>query len=241
MAIPGEIPQAIGRAYVQALVGCMELAVGYFRRTFEVESTPDKLMFSGPTDSTFSFDVSGIYAHPYSKCEVFIESKGHKDGSKVFEGYKEFLAKAYITTVLYSRHRNDLFWFLTNVPFGSSIGRSLTSPYYIQSVLSEEKDEKISSILGSIPLDLEHIISLSGRLSVCIFTDSFIRIMGVSYPVKPGENILSILKILHGGRIPSTDFTSIVQLIVEQNRLGNPNKILAGKRLLIPWYGIKWD
>jgi len=212
-----------------------------FRRTFEVQITPDKLMFSGPTGVSFSFDVSGTFHHPAHTSEVFIESKGHKDGSRLLEGYKEFLAKSYATSVSYSRHKRDLFWFLTNVPFGSTFGRNLTSAQYIYSWLTSERNEKVESLLGSSPVDFDHVTSLAKRASVCVFTDSFIRVAGISYPVKHGDSIWSITQLLHGGRIPFGDFYPIKNIVAELNKLDNPDKILAGKRLHIPWYGLEWD
>ena len=202
---------------------------------------PDKLMFSGPTGVSFSFDVSGTFEHPAYASEVFIESKGHKDGSRVFEGYKEFLAKSYATSIGYSRHKGDLFWFLTNVPFGSTVGRNLTSPETIHSYLTSDRNEKVKSLLDSSPIDYDHVRSLSERVSVCILTDSFIRVTGISYPVKYGESIYSIIKLLHGGRIPAPTFYPISSIVAELNKLDNPDKILAGKRLHIPWYGLEWD
>jgi len=240
MSLPGEIPQEIGRAYVQVLVGCAEKAIERFRRTFEVGDAPEKLTFSSPTGKSFSFDVMGIYSHPLRGKEVFIESKGHSDGNKVLDGYKEFLAKAYITSVLYSRHSSDLFWYLTNVPFGSSLGKKLTSTEYISAVLRDSNNKAVTEIMGATPLDIHYIHSLSDRVSVCILTDSFVKAVGISYPVKRGESLWSIIRVLHAGNIPGSTYFPIAETIASLNNLDDPNHILAGSRLHIPWYGIQW-
>src|ERR1700761_5474565 len=119
--MPGESSQESGRAYVFVFAGCLERTVKGFKQLFDVYSSPEKLEFTGFTGNSYSFDLSGVY----ESTEVFVESKGYKDGGGLLESYKEFLAKAYCTSVQLSRHRRDRFWFVTNVPFGTSIGRNL--------------------------------------------------------------------------------------------------------------------
>lgn len=241
MGVPGEIPQEIGRAYVQVLVGCLERTMKSFRRTFDVLGTPEKLEFQGPTGANFSFDVLGYYTHPLYRHEVLVECKGHKDGSKVFEGYKEFLAKSYVTTVNYGRHRQDFFWFVTNVAFGCSIGRRITSPEYVHRVLTMDRNDQVSSLLGSSHVEYQFVNNLSDRLSVCIFPDSFIRRMGVSYLVRDGESVWSIIKSLHAGRVPGAHFQPIADVVVKLNDLKSADKIKSGRQLHLPWYGFQWD
>jgi hypothetical protein len=241
MSIPGEIPQEIGRAYKQIFVGCLEHTVREFRRTFEVEEVPEKLSFQGPSGANFSFDILGVYRHPAKHCEVYVESKGHKDGSKVLDGYREFLAKSYATMVGYERNKGDLFWYVTNVPFGTSFGRMLTSPEFIIDAFTITVNDSVKSILGSAPIDKGHIHSLSERVAVCVFTDSFIRVTGVLYMVKPGDNVWSIIKFLHADRIPTLSFQPLANVVGRLNGLEDVNKILPGRRLQIPWYGIQWD
>ena len=241
MPVPGEVPQEIGRAYVQVLVGCLERTLRHFRRSFEVASNAEKLTFEGMTGTSYSFDVLGVFAHPAHHYEVFLECKGHKDGSHVLESYKEFVAKAYATSVMYSRHRGDLFWFVTNVPFGSSVGRRLTSREFMLSALTTDRNEKVEAILGAAPVDRAFVSSLSQRVAVCIFTDSFVKLMGVTYFVRRGESVWSIIRVLHGGRIPRPQFAPVAELVGTLNNLANVNRIKAGQRLHIPWFGLSWD
>jgi hypothetical protein len=235
MALPGEIPQAIGRAYVKVLAGCAERSVSDFKQQYDLENEPDKLTFTGPSGQTYSFDTGGWYNPPDGGREVFIESKGHKDGTKVFEGYKEFLARAYLTSVLNQRHQKDLFWYLTNVPFASSIGRKLTAPSYIKTALSG------ISLLGRINVDDGHIERLSKLVSIGIFTDSFIRVMGITHFVRPRETLWSITKLIHGNSMPTPFFAPIESTVAYLNDLEDPNKIKSGQRLHIPWHGVDWD
>jgi hypothetical protein len=241
MGVPGEVPQEIGRAYVQVLVGCLERSVKWFRRACDVSTAPDKLAFDAPSGASYSFDVLGWYNHPLYAREVLLECKGHKDGSKVFEGYKEFLAKSYVTSVNYRRHTRDLFWFVTNVAFGCSIGRKITSREFVYSVLTKDRNEQVSSILGSSHVEDDFVRDLSNRLSICIFPDSFIRRMGVEYLVKNGENVWSIIKSIHAGKVPVPRFEPVAQQVANLNNLQSADRIVAGRRLHVPWYGIEWD
>jgi LysM domain-containing protein len=240
MALPGEIPQEIGRAYARVLIGCLENTVRHFRAQFTVEEAPDKVTFISSSGASFSFDAIGSYHHPEIYAEALIECKGHEDGAHILEEYKAFLAKAYSTSVGYSRHQRDLFWFVTNVPFGSTIGRRLTSADFVEAVLTREGNKKVEEILGRAPVDKAYVQSLARRVAVCVFTDSYIRRSGVSYRVKPGESIWSILKALHAGRIPTPQFAPLAGLVQTLNDLKSPDRIRSGKRLLFPWYGLIW-
>jgi hypothetical protein len=241
MEIPGEVPQEIGRAYLLVLIGCLERTVSYFRQSFDVLTAPEKLVFSSPTGNGFSFDAVGAYSHPLYFREVLLESKGHKDGAKVLDGYKEFLAKAYVTTVNYDRHKTDLFWFVTNVPFGCATGRKLTSFEFVQSTLCDRPNQRISAILGETQVNPLYVQNLTSRLCVSVFTDSFIRVMGISYLVRRGENVWTIIKAIHGGHVPTPTFAPIADLVARFNNLKDVNRIRHGTRLRVPWYGISWE
>jgi len=52
-------------------------------------------------------------------------SKGYSKGKNLLEEFRCFLAKAYVTSVDYERHREDLFWFVTNVTFECSEGSGI--------------------------------------------------------------------------------------------------------------------
>ncbi len=200
--MPGEISQEVGRAYVYVFGGCLERAVKGFRQTFNVYMNPEKLTFNGFSGTEYSFDISGLY----ESAEVFVESKGYRDSSGLLEGYKEFLAKAYCTSVQIARHERDHFWFVTNLSFGSSFGRRLWSPDFISDSLRGSKPPRSAAIIGGAQIDEGHVRSLSQRVAVGIFTDSFIRVMGVLYRFQPGDTLWSATKLIHGGSIPLPRF-----------------------------------
>src|ERR1700761_5196538 len=142
--MPGEISQELGRAYVQIFGGCLERTVKGFRQVFDVYKSPEKLTFKGFSGTKYSFDLQGYYQNS----EVFVESKGYQDGSGLMEAYKEFFAKAYCTSVLMEQHQRDHFWFVTNVPFGSSFGRRLWSFDFILESLCNSATPRVASIIG---------------------------------------------------------------------------------------------
>lgn len=233
--MPGEISQEIGRAYVYIFSGCLERAVKGFKPTFDVYTHPEKLTFTGFSGTSYSFDISGLNEGR----EVFIESKGYQDASGILDAYKDFLAKAYCTSVQMARHRNDYFWFVTNVPFGSSFGRRLSSPDFIYDALHDKKDAAAGAFIGAAKVDKSHAVSLSERIAVGIFTDSFIRVMGTLYRFRPGDTLWSVTKLIHGGRIPLLRFEPIATMVKYMNNLQDSNHIRSGQRLHLPWFGIQ--
>lgn len=206
-----------------------------FRQTFDVYTSPDKLSFTGFSGAQYSFDLSGVC----EGVEAFVECKGYRDATGILDGYREFLAKAYCTSVQATRHRCDLFWFATSVPFGSSFGRRLCSAEFIRESLTTAKPERAAALLGGAQIDVGHINSLSRRIAVAIFTDSFVRVMGTLYRFRPGETLWSAVKLIHGGRIPLPQFEPIVANVSYMNNLTDPNRIRAGQRLHLPWFGIR--
>lgn len=215
--------------------GCLERAVKGFRQIFNVYTSPEKMMFTGFSGASYSFDLSGVY----DGAEVFVESKGYRDSSGILDGYKEFLAKAYCTSVQVARHQRDHFWFVTNVSFGSSLGRRLWSPEFISESLSSSKPPRAAVIVGGAPIDYDHVRSLSRRIAVGIFTDSFIRVMGTLYRFSPGDTLWSATKLIHGGRIPLPQFEPIVTRVQYMNDIRDPDRIRSGQRLHLPWFGIR--
>jgi hypothetical protein len=232
--MPGEVSHEIGRAYVFVLSGCLQRAVKDFKPIFNVYSAPEKLSFHGFSGTPYSFDLSGYVPG----AEVFVESKGYKDGNSLLDAYREFLAKAYCTSVQFARHRRDQFWFATNVPFGSSFGRALVDSKFVGDSLRENKSPGGAAILGDAVIDDGHVRSLVSRLAIGIFTDSFIKVMGTLYRFQPGDNLWIATKLLHGGRIPLPQFDSIVSRVVGMNNLRDPNHIRSGQLLHLPWFGI---
>jgi hypothetical protein len=226
----GEVNQEIGHAYVQVFGGCLERAIRPFVRHGDVYTSPHKLTFPGPNGKEFSFDIHGGFHYD----EVFIESKGYTTGANLLDAYKAFVAKAYATTTQFARHGSDHFWFVSNVPFGCQQGRNLVSTPFLIDAL---KSEPARSILGDAPIDQEHVRRLSERVAAMILTDRFIRSVGVAYLVRPGDTLWAILKSFHGGRVPGS-FGTIAAQIAAENNLSSPDVIKAGKKIVMPWYGI---
>jgi hypothetical protein len=200
-----------------------------------VYTQPEKLTFTGLSGASYSFDIAGLYEGR----EVFVESKGYTDASGILQAYKEFLAKAYCTSVQIARHRSDHFWFVTNVPFGSSEGRRLSSPEYVSQALRAARPPAAAAIIGRATIDEAHVRSLSDRVAVAIFTDSFIRVMGTQYRFRPGDTLWSATKLIHGGRIPQPYFEPIVTQVKSLNNLRDPKRIKPGQRLRFPWFGMQ--
>ncbi|MFI5419455.1 MAG: LysM peptidoglycan-binding domain-containing protein [Nitrososphaerales archaeon] len=237
MAIPGEVNQSIGRAYQFTFIAALEGNIRHFENNFTVEQTPDKTTFLGRTGCTFSFDFNGIFRHPWRFCEVFGECKGYTKAGDLLNEFRLFLAKAYVACVDTARHKNDLFWFVTNVPFGCSEGRNLRNVDFVMSALTDRENSDVQKIIGAGTVDRELVRSLTKNLGVFILTDSYLMNARLSYKVKDGDTLWDILKIFHGGHVPS-NFQAKADQIAAANQLKSPNKIIRGKRIDLSWYGL---
>jgi hypothetical protein len=234
--MPGESSHEIGRAYVHVFAGCLERILEGFQCIFNVYGNPDKLEFHGISGAPFSFDMLGLFI---DRAEVFIESKAYNVGSGLLDDYRTFLAKAYSARVLHPRYRNDFFWFVTNVPFGSSEGRQLWSADFISKALRGSKSKDGALLLGEAPIDEQHVRALSEQITVAILTDSFIKVAGVSYRMRQGENLWKVIKLIHGGVMPQLRYAPIVEAVQRMNHLSDPNRIRSGEPLHLPWFGME--
>jgi hypothetical protein len=238
VSTPGEVMQAIGQAYQYVFIGALEASIRPFENKFNVHTNPEKTSFKGRGGKAYSFDFNGEYNHPWMHSEVFGECKGYSKGKNPLDEFRCFIAKAYVTSVDYERHREDLFWFVTNVPFACSEGSGIRSYDFVSLSLQNAKSEGVKEIIGEGHVDDAAIRSLVQRLGVFILTDSFLKNTDISYKVMPGESLWVILKKLHGGHSPSA-FRSIAGHVASRNGLPSPDRITSGRRIRLPWFGIK--
>src|SRR5260370_28101342 len=185
VAIAGEVIQAIGQGYQYVFIGALEASIRPFRNRFNVHTNPEKTSFKGRDGKAFSFDVSGEYSHPWNHAEVFGECKGYSKGKNLLEEFRRFLAKAYVTSVDYERHRQDLFWFVSNVPFACAEGSGIRNYDFVFSTLKNNKSPEVSEILGHGNIDEAVVRSLVQRLGVFILPHSFLNTPNISYMFKP--------------------------------------------------------
>lgn len=238
MTTPGEVMQAIGEAYQRVFLAALEADIPYFENKFDVRTAPEKTSFASRSGGEFSFDFNGVYNHPWVHSEVFGECKGYSVGGGLLNEFRAFVAKAYVTSTDYARHRTDRFWFVTNVPFGCSEGSSILGYDFVSATLSDRNNPAVKQILGDGHIDERLVGSLAGRLAVFILTDCFLMNTKLSYKVQPGESLWTILKKIHAGRAPST-FGNIARQIASENNLRSPDRLRSGKRIRLSWYGIK--
>jgi hypothetical protein len=231
MTTPGEVNQALGQAYQYVFIGALEASIKSFENKFDVRTAPEKTLFEGRDGKSFSFDFNGVLSEPMRYAEVFGESKGYSKGDNLLADFRTFIAKAYVTSCDHQRHRNDLFWFVTNVPFACSEG----SRILFSSVLSDKGNASVRGIVGSGHIDDRLVVSLIDRVGVFILTDSYLRNATISYKVIPGDSLWTILKKLHGG-VPR-NFGVLAKSIAYANRLRSPDEIVSGRRIRLRWIG----
>lgn len=230
--------QVIGQAYQYVFIGALESSIRNFENHFNVHSNPEKTSFKGRTGQGYSFDFNGTHNHRWTRAEVFGECKGYSTGKNLLKEFRVFLAKAYVTSVDYERHRDDYFWFVTNVPFACTEGSGVRNYQFIRETLVSDGSDEVRQILGNGNIDDLMIRSLADRLGVFILTDSFLMNIEISYKVMPGESLWTILKKLHAGLAPH-GFQAIAQTIAYKNRLQSPDHIVSGKRIRLSWHGMR--
>ena len=237
MATPGEVNQVIGRAYQAVFISALEASIRGFESKFEVQSEPEKMSFKARTGKSFSFDFSGVYNQKWQRSEVLGECKGYSKAGALLVEFRSFLAKAYVASTDYTRHRNDYFWFVTNVPFACSEGAGIRNYEFIRATLTDATRPEVKELLGDSHIDATLIWSLAQRIGVFILTDSFLMSTELSYKVGDGESLWTILKKLHAGHAP-TGFEFMAQEIASKNNLRSPNHLISGKRIRLSWRGI---
>ena len=237
MAVAGEVNQAIGRAYQLTFIAALEANIKNFENRFTVEKEPEKTSFMTRSGKSFSFDFSGVYNHPWHSREVFGESKGYSRANDLLNAYKLFLAKAYVTSTDYPRSRQDLFWFVTNVPFACTEGSNILTANFVQHTLNDTSNLGVRDILGDGHVDDMLVRELALNLGVFILTDSYLMNTELSYKVASGETIWSILKKFHAGS-PHPFFGTVANEIARSNGLESPDRILSGARIRLPWFGL---
>lgn len=237
MALPGEVSQAIGQAYQCVFIAALEATIRGFEKKFDVRSEPEKVSFRARTGRDYSFDFGGLYSQRWQHSEVLGECKGYSGAGNLLSEFRSFLAKAYVTSTDYSRHRRDNFWFVTNVPFACSEGSGIRNYEFIKSTLTGAVKPEVREILGEAYVDANLLWSLSQRIGVFILTDSFLMRTELSYKVEQGENLWLILKKFYGGHAPS-EFGFIANEIASRNNLKSPDHVVSGKRIRLEWKGI---
>jgi hypothetical protein len=237
MAIAGEVNQAIGRAYQLAFIAALEAHIKGFENRFIAEREPEKTTFSSRSGNSFSFDFKGAYFHPFRSHEVFGESKGYQRADDLLNEYRLFLAKAYVASTDYPQNRNDLFWFVTNVPFGCSEGSNIRTMDFIGRTLKDERHKGVREILGDGHVDDMLVWSLAQNVGVFILTDSYLMKTELSYKVASGDSLWAILKRFHAGSVPFS-FGAVASEIARSNGLESPDYVRSGTRIKLPWFGL---
>jgi len=238
MGNPGEVNQAIGQAYQYVFIAALEANIANFENNFHVHIEPDKTSFRARTGKDYSFDFSGVYNLDWRRIAVFGECKGYSKARNLLSEFRAFLAKAYVTTTDYPQQRKDYFWFVTNVPFACTEGSGIKSYEFVKATLSDRTNPQTKEILGDCHVDDQIVRDLVNRLGVFILTDSYLRNTKLSYRVRPGESLWTILKRLHGGSAPN-GFRGIAEEIARKNGLQSADSIVSGRRLKLDWLGIR--
>lgn len=123
--------------------------------------------------------------------DVWIETKGYSSASDFLSEYKSFICKSFVLWNSYSRYNKDIFWFVTNVPFGNTHGKSLIKQESIKASIKENiklysEDNVSEELLSQYSLDFQK------RIYLIILTDSYIKLFGIEKQIEKGDTIFKI-------------------------------------------------
>lgn len=170
-----------GKNYVDYFNGLLTLSLEKLKysKLFDVYKNTKRLTFD-IDNKKFSFDMKGIIEYNDEVREVWIESKGYSEGSNLLNYYKEFIFRAYQTILSGKTNEDDLFFFVTNAPFGGSI-KNLFSSSFIEKTLEEKG-------IFEYKTD-EKFLKFSESVFGIIFTDSYINLFTKKHTIKPGDSL----------------------------------------------------
>ena len=232
----GEVTQEIGRAYATILLCCLEACVPKFRPQFEVSKAPEKMSFRLPSGTEISFDATATCRVGPVNRGVLLEFKGYSSGDALLGLYRNFVVQSFVVSAKFSQHQNDLFMFVTNAPFGGTVGRDLTDVEWVLDVLRANAE---SAEIVAHPNAVLIVKEFCERLTVAIFTDSFIKRTGVRYTVESGESLWAITDRIHGGTIPYDMYEPYAASVGQANGIDDPNVLQPGQVINLPWQGIR--
>lgn len=158
-----------GREYLEYFNGLLTLTLKHlsYKKIYDAYKNEKRVSFKVENEK-FSFDAKGIIEYNGEQRDVWIESKGYSKGDKLLESYKDFIRRAYKTVINEKTHEDDIFIFVTNVPFGASIKNLFKREYIIDLLKSEYENLDSKTFLK--------IEKLSNGIFGIIFTDPYVKL-----------------------------------------------------------------
>lgn len=166
--MPSERIHELGRAGVmKAHLMLWKMLGNTIHLPFTAYEHPHMMEFEDPRQGLFSFDLKGHLSrqeHPgvvARSVELFVEVKWYSKSENLLSHYKRFLRRAAVATLI-PAHKDSLFLFFSNVPFGGTLGIDLCNGKLLKKCATTWPRQLKEAAEG-----------LSHRTILCIATDSF--------------------------------------------------------------------
>ncbi|CAN5864654.1 hypothetical protein BH09ACT7_BH09ACT7_22610 [soil metagenome] len=237
-AQPGEVHHEKARAMNKVFAACLQQIVKGFRTEFHVNKNPEKLIIEIPSHRDFSFDMVARLRSIDFDGEVWIEGKAYESASDLLQHYRLFVRRVALARIHSKRVKNDKFWFVSSAPFACGEGSEIGKISWLRStILDTESKPSKQVVISAEEINIIETLgyeSLARSISALILTTTLMQTTKLKHFPEDGDNLWSLTEDLYGGRVPE-NWSSYTSLIAELNGLRDPNHILPGQDLELPF------
>lgn len=175
----------IGKEYLECFNGLLIMTLKHlsYQKLYDAYKNETRVTFE-VNGRKISFDSKGTIEYDGEKRDVWVESKGYSEGSNLLDSYKEFIKRAYEVVISNEVNENDIFIFVTNAPFGSSV-KNIFKKEYIMKILLTEYGSLDIAVITKINKISENIFGM-------IFTDSYIKLLTNNKKIQTGDSLWNI-------------------------------------------------
>ncbi|MCS5423201.1 MULTISPECIES: hypothetical protein [Psychrilyobacter] len=223
----------IGLEYVQKFGAILtaNLQHSNFKVTFNAYDNPNKLKFKTETKKEISFDLQGFMKYKNISRDVWIESKGYSEGSNLLNQYKNFIARSFFIWNTNERYQDDIFIFITNVPFGSTLGKKLNSKEFVKASVLEFGTEYFKDLNGIKELE-GTIYEFFKNIFPIILTDSYIELISETFKVSEGQSLWNLWRDRENKNLSWDQFEALMGILNVNKK--NFDLLRKGEVLNIP-------
>lgn len=214
-----------GRQYLEYFNGLLTLTLAHlsYEKVYDAYKNPKRLVFK-IKEKEFSFDTKAIMQYNGERRDVWVESKGYSQGGPLLECYKEFIKRVYETIIHDKTNEDDIFIFVTNVSFGTTIKNLFRREFILEFLISEYGKPDSKKIL--------QFEKISKAIFAIIFTDSYIDLFMDRISFEKDEKLWDIWTKRNIYSLGWETFCDMVRVM--NPTLENLDKVKIGETINIP-------
>ncbi len=202
-----------------------------FKITFNAYENSNKMRFKTQNNKEVNFDLKGYMKYDNQLRDVWIESKGYSKGSSLKSEYQKFIARSFFVWNQDEQYREDIFIFVTNVPFGVTEGKGLADKKFIRKSILDHGNECFEDIEKVEDLD-DKIYDFYKNIFPIILTDSYIKLISKQFSISRGQTLWDIWRGRENVNLKWEQFEALMKLLNPSKN--NLNSLRVGEVLNIP-------